>query len=214
MKTWQKIAIFAMIMAICVAIGFFTGRKISTIKTVTVTEYVELPPIHDSVTCFVPYEVVKPCDTLNIIKQCIKDGKFAEMWPKREIRDSIIITKADTTAIMADWATIRNYKDTLFNSDSVGTCIYEARVQYNEMKMLGYTYTPIQKEVKTIEQKVRTFSPFIGVGISIQPTVEAEFGGFIDEKWGASISGRYNLKPVDNQFLSKYDFSLKVIRKF
>ena len=96
------------------AVGFYIGRKTVKIpKPKTVIEYVEAEPIHDTLYKTKPIAVKAPIDTDNIIRACIEDGIYKELWPKE--KEFIAITKEDTTAIMVDWATERRYKETIFN---------------------------------------------------------------------------------------------------
>ena len=175
-------------------VGFYLGRK--TIKTDTkiVTEYIKSDTIRDTLYYPQPIKIIEPIDTLNIIKQCIKDGIYSELWPEKVITEYIEVTKQDTTKIMKDWATKRLYSETLFQNDSIGSCIVDAEVQYNRMKLIGYNYTPITKQVTETIYKTKLFSPFMGGGYLINPWEEKRNpiitlngGVFIKEKYGLQI---------------------------
>ena len=175
-------------------VGFYLGRK--TIKTDTkiVTEYIKGDTIRDTLYYPQPIKIIEPIDTLNIIKQCIKDGIYSELWPEKVITEYIEVTKQDTTKIMNDWATKRLYSETLFQNDSIGSCIVDAEVQYNRMKLIGYNYTPITKQVTETIYKTKLFSPFMGGGYLINPWEEKRNpiitlngGVFIKEKYGLQI---------------------------
>ena len=109
--------------------------------------------------------------------------------------------------------TEREYKETLFDSDTLGKLDINAKVQYNELYSLSYNYKPIQKQQEIIQTKIKHLSPFIGAGISTLPSVEVDLGMFIDDSWGFSISGRYNMK-YEQMNINKYDVGLKIIKKF
>lgn len=175
-------------------VGFYLGRK--TIKTDTkiVTEYIKGDTIRDTLYYPQPIKIIEPIDTLNIIKQCIKDGIYSELWPEKVITEYIEVTKQDTTKIMNDWATKRLYSETLFQNDSIGSCIVNAEVQYNRMKLIGYNYTPITKQVTETIYKTKLFSPFVGGGYLINPWEEKRNpiitlngGVFIKEKYGLQL---------------------------
>lgn len=175
-------------------VGFYLGRK--TIKTDTkiVTEYIKGDTIRDTLYYPQPIKIIEPIDTLNIIKQCIKDGIYSELWPEKVITEYIEVTKQDTTKIMNDWATKRLYSETLFQNDSIGSCVIDAEVQYNRMKLIGYNYTPITKQVTETIYKTKLFSPFVGGGYLINPWEEIRNpiitlngGVFIKEKYGLQI---------------------------
>lgn len=191
--------------------GFYFGRKNMT-ETKIKTIYVSTKPIHDTITNLVPYKVKSPIDTANIISQCVMDGKFYELFPEKIKETVIYLTKEDTTAIMRDWASTKYYSDTLFDVDTLGKCVFNAEVQYNELKAIGYNYTPVQKQTTTEITKIKHFSPYVGVGMTMLPSVEAELGIFIDDSWGIAADYRYNL--VDANELSKYDIGIKVLKKF
>ena len=167
--------------------GFFIGRLTTPVKTITKTEYKELPPITDTIYYPKPQIVRPPIDTADIIAQCVADGKYYELFPEK-IRDSIIyLTKEDTTAIMRDWATERQYIEKLFYIDTVGKCDFTATVQYNTITEYGYRFTPIMKTVETKEIRTKRFSPFIGIGLTTQPTIVGQAGIFFDERYGLNI---------------------------
>jgi len=210
---WRPIVI-GLLALLLAGIGFFVGRKTVKIPSPNeVIKYIELPPIHDSIPKPVPYFVTEPVDTLDIIKQCIADGIYAELWPTKV--DTVKVpTTADTTAILADWATKRFYSTTLFSSDTLGTCIVDTEIQYNRMKYMKYEYKPKQKEVSTESYQIKAFSPFIGI-TGTCPTdgrrdflIGATAGAYIKEKFGIQASYQHsvydNTAYVSGGFLYKF----------
>ena len=142
-----------------------------------------------------------PVDTLNIIKQCIKDGIYSELWPTKIVTEIVEVTKEDTTKILADWATNRLYNETLFSNDSIGYCSIEAQVQYNRLKLLGYEYQPITKTVTETVYKTKLISPYIGVGFTTNPWDEVRNpmvlvngGIFIKERYGIQLNLTHGLQ--------------------
>ena len=92
--------------------------------------------------------------------------------------------KVDTSKIIANYITLNKYKKQLFNDDEKGSLYIEAQVQYNELRKVGYTFTPIQKEVV----KKRTIEPFITTSYNSFKFVEAGGGVFINN---FGIEGKY-----------------------
>lgn len=207
----KRLQIICVIAAIILfgALGFYLGRKTITTGVPKVeVVYVKGEKITDSIPYPVPYEVVKPADTLNIIKQCVKDGIYSELFPEKVVTEYIEITKEDTSAIIIDWATKRLYSETVFDVDTIGKCTIDASVQYNRMSLLSYTYTPVHKEITIHENRVKFFSPYIGAGflldndfnsyMNLIPTVSAGF--FIKEKYGVNLQYGRALKNENNLY--------------
>ena len=150
--------------------GFYLGRKTIKIPKPDVEiVYDTLPPIHDSIPYPKPVSVTKPIDTANIIKQCVKDGIYQELFPEKIVTQIVEVTKDDTTAIMKDWATKRSYSEKVFDIDTVGKMTVDAEVQYNRLKMVGYDFRPVQKTVTNTIYTVKAFKPMAGVGVLVNP---------------------------------------------
>lgn len=177
------------------AVGFFLGRKtVVEPETKIVTEYIKGDTIRDTVYCPQPYKVVEPADTLSIIKQCIKDGIYSELWPEKVVTEYVEVTKEDTTKIMKDWATKRLYSETLFNDDVNGRCVFNSEIQYNRMKVIGYEFTPITKTVTETKYVTKPFSPFVSLSYLTNPgefvknpTIQVGGGAFIKDKIGLQL---------------------------
>ena len=185
-----------------IAVGFFAGRKtikqpapvevIKYIKGETITEVKEKP---------VPYLVTRPADTLDIIKKCIEDGIYKELFPKETVY-------IDTTAaIVKDWATIREYNEKIFDSDTVGLLKVNAKVQYNRLSSLGYEFKPIVKNVDHTVYTVKKVSPFVGTGMIINPNketfdalYEVNGGLFFNDKYGFQLKYQRGLRSDNNYF--------------
>ena len=179
------------IILVFLTIGFFMGRKTIDTKTEIVTEYIKGDTITDTLYYPKPYKVVEPIDTLSIIRQCIKDGIYKELWPERVITEYVEINKADTTTIIKDWATKRFYSETLFSDDKNGTCTFDAEIQYNRMNVVGYNFIPMTKVVSETKYSVKTFSPFVGLNFITNPwdniknpSIQVNGGFFVKEKYG------------------------------
>ena len=122
------------------------------------------------------------------------------------IKEYVEVEKSDTTTIMKDWATERFYGETLFDIDTLGTCSFKAKVQYNRMRVLSYEYTPYVKKITKTEYNVKLFSPYIGIGTMVNPwDIEkspmgiVNAGFFIKEKFG--IQAQYQ-----RSFVTKNDY--------
>ena len=193
-----------MILGILIS-GFFIGRSTIKVKEITTIEYIKGDTIRDTLYYPKPYKEILPIDTLSIIKQCIKDGIYQELWPEKVITEYIEITKEDTSKIMKDWASKRLYNEKLFQNDSLGSCSVEAEVQYNRMRLIGYNYVPITKEITETKYLTKTFSPFVGAGYVTNPwddvrnpIINLNGGIFIKEKYGIQLQLMHALKSKDD----------------
>lgn len=215
---WWKVLIIVIIILLLFFGGFWTGRKTMKLKTVTVIEYVELPPIHDTIYKPKPKYIEVPADTASIIQDCIEKGLYTELFPWKH---DTVFTHQDTTLILSDWSTKRIYKETLFDIDTIGKCDISATVQYNRINSMDYTYTPIQKQTTTTIIKERQFEPFIGGGITIginninqninnvSAGAALQGGFYIKQHYGISLQYQYmfntnNNNQITGQFLYKF----------
>ena len=199
---WKEIVAYIVIIIILLLIGFFVGRKTTEGKVTVETKYITLPPIHDTVPDPYPVEVKKPIDTASVIQDCVKKGIYAELFPYKKESDTVY-TSRDTAQIVYDWASVRKYRETLFDIDTLGKCEVDISVQYNRLDTMMYTYTPIQKQTTITKEKIRTISPFIGVGLStsVSPSgevgkhtsVDIEAGLFVKEKYGVGLEYQYEV---------------------
>ena len=216
-KEHKQLIVVVVLCLISVICGFFLGRlKIKDTKPEIVTEYIQGQTIHDTINKPVPYNVILPIDTAGIIQQCVRDGIYIELFPTKIITEYIEVTREDTSVIMKDWATTRQYAETLFDIDTLGKCDIQAEVQYNRLKYLSYDYTPVIKTVTITETNVKLFSPFIGVGAALNPWRSQTMdpmagingGFFIKEKYGLQL--QYN-----HAFYNRNDFiGVNLLYKF
>lgn len=197
-----KYGFYVIIIGVFFGAGFLTGRKTVKIpKPETVVKYVESEPIHDSIPVPVPQIIVKPIDTADIIRQCIADGVYSELWPQKT--EYIEVTKEDTTAIMADWASKKLYKEELFNNDTIGKCTVDAEVQYNRLRLLSYEYIPITKTTENVVYKGKKYAPFVGAGVVAGLGVpdimyEVDGGMFFNDKYGVQVKYQYGSERKAN----------------
>jgi hypothetical protein len=188
-------------------VGFYIGRKTVKIPKPDV-EIVYEPgePIIQEVPKPVPYKVVEPADTLNIIKECIANGVYSELWPKEVIHD-VVPTVVDTNKIIQDWAARRYYSEELFDIDTLGRCVVNAEVQYNRIDSLSYEYTPKIKTIEKVVYKSKKYSPFVGVGASINPwnevsnpMLELSGGMYYNDKYGLQLKYQKGLS-ISNDYI-------------
>jgi hypothetical protein len=199
---WKEIVTYIVVIVILLLIGFFIGRKTTEGKVIIETEYITLPQIHDTISAPYPVEVKKPVDTVRIIQDCLKKGIYTELFPYKKETDTVY-TSRDTAQIIYDWASVRTYKETLFDTDTVGKCEIGVSIQYNRLDTVVYTYTPVQRQTTITKEKIRTISPFIGVGLStsVAPrgevgwhtSVDLEAGLFVKEKYGVGLEYQYEV---------------------
>lgn len=179
------------------AAGFFTGRstikagKVETIKYLpgdTTYVYFDNPPEAAKVP---PVYISRPVDTASIIADCIRSGKFEDMFPGR---DTVIITptKEDTTAVLIDWATERVYEKELFNNDTAGVVSVRAKTQYNRLEWLDAMYVPVTKQVTVTQFKTKKYSPFISGGVTTMPEIVVNGGVYFNEKYSISAMYEYD----------------------
>ena len=194
---WWKNAVLIIAALLIFALGFYIGRSRELeVITKTITEYVELPPVHDTITNPVPYKVVEPVDSLNIIMEAKMSGLLAELFPERP--DTVYVTKQDTAEVIKDWATERNYAETLFDIDTVGRFSFDATVKYNRLINFDYEFNPVQKQTETTIRTIRTFLPYLGAGLDTQGAVIGQAGMFIKEDAGFAVQYRYDTRLRQN----------------
>ena len=185
MSNKAKIAIILIVIALFWGFGFWLGRKHAKVITKTKVEYVTSPKITGVIAKPQPIREIKPIDTLRIVEECIAKGIYSELFPKREFI-KYVPDKSDSTAIMKDWATIREYQDTLYNNDTTGTFVLSSKVRYNRIERYAYEYTTVTKIVTNTERVVKGFSPFVGVGYISDGFGVVNGGFYIKEKYGFS----------------------------
>lgn len=167
MKNRIKIIFISLIALVIALIGFFAGRatvekEIKYVKGKTITDTIYQEQL-------VPYEAVIPKKPFLPLKP---DTQYVDTY-KTIIKE--IVMKVDTSKIIANYITLNKYKKELFNDDN-GSLYIEAQVQYNELRKVGYTFTPIQREVV----RKRIIEPFISTSYNSFKFVEAGGGVFIN----------------------------------
>ena len=213
MTNWWKIALIIVGIVGLFILGIYIGKKTTKPQIIEHTEYITLPPQTDTIP---PVIIKETVDTANLIKQCIKDGIYQELFPEKIVylTDTITFDKTDSTKIMQDWVTKREYEATLFDVDTLGKCDIKTTVQYNRLGTINYTFTPIQKQTTTTEVVTRKYLPFIGGGITTFPSVGVEAGLFINQSYGFAVDGSYYFNPNKIEGLPKYSVGIKVFKMF
>lgn len=143
MKSFKNILICILLLTVIGLIINGYNRKIKT-------NYIKGKTIHDIVISPVPYRVEVPT---------FPDFPIIHDTVSLPGEKEYIVQKIDTQQIIADYIKKLYYKDTLFDSDTLGSMIVDIIVQYNKMQSLEYYFTPIQKE--TIIEKNKLLAPFI-----------------------------------------------------
>ena len=196
-KNWWKIAVIAIAALALFWGGFYIGRKRDPeVITKEIVKYVELPPIHDSIPKPVPYKVIEPVDSMNIIMEAKMSGLLTELFPVE--KDTVFITKTDTAAVLKDWATERLYSETLFDSDTLGKFSFDAAVKYNRLASFDYTFIPVQKQTQTTIKTTRMFLPYLGAGMSLNGSIMAQGGMFFHQDAGFAVQYQYDPKLKQN----------------
>lgn len=169
--------IHIIIMVSILGAGFFLGRY--TTEPKTEVKYVKGKTVTDTIYSerLVPYKVEIPVHP---------DLPLKPDTSKKDPVHTEIKFVVDTAKIIANYIVRNSYKQTLFDSDTVGRLDVEAVVQYNKMQKLGWNYTPIHKEVIKIQKRV--FVPFVSGSYNSFGYVGAG-GGFFYHDLG--ISAKY-----------------------
>lgn len=176
----MKKTISAILILLALVVGFFIGR--STIDNQNTTKLVKGETVRDWFPILTPFKVSIPSDPIYKYKE-----------------NTAIV---DTAAIIEDWITKRDYKQTLFDNNN-GKLDIDFTVQYNKPSDLRYSYIPI-KEVNTI-YKVKTWQPFVSGSYSTLNYVGVGLGVFYhDIGFGAKYVTDFYKKGVE--FELKYKF--------
>lgn len=176
------------ILAATLISGIVIGRL--TIAEKVIVQWRDAPPINGEIKQPEPVTVRVP-DSIKYITVY----RETRLWPTdnfdggilaldsvsagyaNETRSWQIDTAASLAATVKDWNLERTYAGTLFQSDTLGTLNYSAKVQYNTLTSLAWDFAPKVKEITTI--KIRTVRPFVGVGYNTFNQVSATGGVFI-----------------------------------
>lgn len=169
----MKKTISVLLILLALIVGFFIGR--STINNQNTTKLVKGETVRDCFPILTPFKVSIPSDPIYKYKE-----------------NTAIV---DTAAIIEDWITKRDYKQTLFDNNN-GKLDIDFSVQYNKPFDLRYSYIPI-KEVNTI-YKVKTWQPFVSASYNTLNYVSVG-GGFYYHDLGFELRyvTDFNKKGVD-----------------
>jgi len=171
--------------------GFFLGRSSVKVRVVEKTKYIKGDSIIDSIPYPDPIYINYPIDTVSLLEFCIKNNLYWELFPYK-VKDSIIyLTKEDTAAVIKDWMAERIYEEQLFDIDTVGSCSISARIQFNRLRGLSYTFVPVTKVVSTEIVKESKYHLYLGAGISTNGLLLVE-GSMFEQNWGFSLGYSYN----------------------
>lgn len=138
------------IVALVLTTGFFVGRCTSDTKMGI--EYIKGDTIHDSI----PYEKLVPYKVEIPAKPVLPMKPDTIRIPGKPEYHVMVV---DTAAIIADYIKKNSYTNILFDTKAEGKLTVATTVQYNKLVDLGYSFTPVYKEVTL--QKQRVFTPFV-----------------------------------------------------
>lgn len=194
MSKKQIILIFSILLALVV--GFFVGRKTIKLPEPKPPVYIAGDTVKQEVPIPYPVEVIVPAevDTGDLIRYCVTNGLFTDLFPTDTIiqpqtqEDSIKIYMA----ITSDWVKERRYQQNLFDVDTLGTCDIDLTVSNNKLQTLNYTYIPVIKQIETVVEYKKKFSPFVGAGFTTIPAIVGQAGMFFDDKYGVSYLYQYD----------------------
>lgn len=162
------------ILAATLISGIVIGRL--TITEKVIVQWRDAPPINGEIKQPEPVTVRVP-DSIKYITVYRGRPTAPTGFPAEVAEPTQIDTTASMAATVQDWNLERTYAGMLFQSDTLGTLNYSAKVQYNTLTSLAWDFAPKVKEVTTI--KTRTVRPFVGVGYNTFNQVSATGGVFI-----------------------------------
>jgi hypothetical protein len=193
----------AIVIIALLILSFIIGKKSVKVTEKTKIEYIQLDPIHDTVYKPKEVEVYVPIklDTASLLQYCLDNNLYDYLIVSS---DSVRVeyVSVDTLAILEDWLSVRNYDITLFDIDTLGKVQVTPVIQYNKLQNIGYTFTPISKQVEVEKIKERIISPFIYLGIGT--SFDKNLGiGLYYKHWG--LGYQYQISSDKNkQFLNIY----------
>lgn len=155
-------------------LGIVMGSFFNKAKDLTKIEYVTLPSK----------------DSLIYVTKLIKESvpsnpKYLTKLDTIVVRDTVNITKTvvkyvqsvDTLAIVKDWIVRREYREVLFDNDTLGKFTAELAVQYNKLESINYSYEPKQRTITNTKlYKSPVLTPYVGAGYDFNSTVKARAG--------------------------------------
>ncbi len=197
MQMNKKTIIVIISIILSLVAGFFIGRKTIKLPEPKPPVYIPGDTVYQEIKVPYPVEIKTPVDTSNLIAYCVRNGLFTELFP---VKDSIIYinpqTKDDSLkiymVIASDWVKERRYQQSLFNVDTLGTCDIDLTVSNNKLQTLNYTYIPVIKQIETVVEYKKKFSPFVGAGFTTIPAIVGQAGIFFEDKYGFSYLYQYD----------------------
>lgn len=171
----------------CLMIGFFLGRM--NVREKEVTKYVQGKTIRDTITRFVP-------DTVYLAGEL----RYKYKYKTDTVYLDVPVVDRDETikATLEDWNLIRDYKRILFDNES-GKLSVDLSVQYNELRRLSYSFTPIHKETTIVKKRV--FVPFVSASYLANNSFSAG-GGFFYYNLGFRVE--YSSNKLNFGMLYKF----------
>lgn len=184
MKWYYKLLMALVIIAIIFFLGFLVGKKSVRVTRIEDIKYVKGDSVYIKVDSLVPYKVVVPTDTASVIRKCVADGIYTELFPVIHKTDTLYATPYDPNNIITDWGTERSYSKVLLDNDTLGFAKVDAVVQYNRIKSLNAVVTPVVKSTSTTIIKERLFEPFLGLGIGTNSYGVVQAGAYFKGHYG------------------------------
>lgn len=206
---WQ----YKLVIALCVVfvifiVGFIIGKKSVKVTEKVVTQYIPGESVKDTIYVPQPVKVERPADTIDIIKACIESGIYTDLFPIIIDKDTVYLTKPDTTDILKDWATKRYYSNLLFDNDSIGKLIVNTNIQFNRVASIDYQFDPMIRKEETTKVIQPKFEPFLGAGFGTANIATIQIGTFFSGHYGIS----YQYQRLFDQKLNNH--SIQFIYKF
>lgn len=199
--TKRELILLLLIIASSILIGFFIGKSNTKIETKTEIKYQTGPSIGNILTDFKPISIDIP------------KLPYLLMWRDTIWLDSVRyeVQPVDSLKILKDWLSKRYYDLTLFDIDTIGKCNIKAETQYNQLKLLEYKFTPVNKVTNITNTIIPPkFELFGGVGLNTGNYYNAQIGFYKNNLGiGYQYTRNFSNKEDFHGINAFYKFKLK-----
>lgn len=115
-------------------------------------------------------------------------------WNDTIWKDSTVykVQPIDSAKILEDYLTTRYYNINILNNDTIGKLDIDAQTYMNRLKVLGYTFKPVQKEINTVVQKSISWEVFAGGGVGTNSIGNLQLGIY-HNNFGVGYQFMYDL---------------------
>ena len=173
------LTIFIPIFIAGVILGFMLGRESKSEQVIYKTQ----PSVTGSVTHPVAKSETTPEHPVLPIR--------VDTFYKDKIK--YVVQTVDTAAIIDDYIKKRSYEIVAFDKPDVGKLEVKADVQYNNLSLFDYSFTPVEKT--TTNEKKRVWIPFVSASWIINESV-AVGGGLFYHDIGIEYQFQFHTEDI------------------